>query len=305
MPIEYDLLKDVVALNLKVHDTKFEHRGLGPPDVARAKVTELADDAAQLLDVLARICADAPAGEYPNPSSRWRSPSTEAGLAWAALRRSFTTPSSRPSWPAHHRARAASTASPRAEGDAASCLVVVLTFDAEGVMSETLRRVLAAEFGGYGDPRRKHPPYGFQLDAEGDRHVDARGKPFDWCCWTFATVQGNNALRLELQGSVPSRPEVIALIDAKAGEYVDGAPGQRPRLSVVLTTRDFGFLRELAQAIGGAPPATLVRRSPPWLDREVLIAFALRRLADLLEREIEPLERDGRPLPDGGQQNLF
>src|SRR3954468_16061355 len=129
-------------------------------------------------------------------------------------------------------------------------------------MSLTLRRLLAAKFGGFSDPRRKEPPHGFQLDFPEDRHVDARGKPFHWCCWTFVSVQGNNALRLELEGSVPASAPVLTLIEAKSGEYVRGASGQRPRLSVVITTRDVAFLRDLAQAIGGDAPASLVRKGP-------------------------------------------
>jgi hypothetical protein len=169
-------------------------------------------------------------------------------------------------------------------------------------MSETLRRVLAAEFD-RGGVRRD----GFLLDEEQDQHFDSDGQLFQWAWSTSLRVRGKNAFVLELRGIVPTptRPKILPLITSKGGEYEPALRSSSVRLSVLLTTQDVSFLRELAQAIGGDPPPRIVRRSPPYDDCGMLVALALRRLADTLERESEALEREGRPIPDAGQLRLL
>jgi hypothetical protein len=154
-------------------------------------------------------------------------------------------------------------------------------------MSEALRRVLSAEYGGAYIDEAAHREEGTAED----------GTLTGWYTTMFVTVDGVNRLWVHFGGhTLPAGGRFDEVAASRRCEWKEW-PARPREFSIFITIRDAAFLRELADTF----PILLLPREQdrkPWHYRERRNAATLRRLADLLDRHRDDLERHGEPGPD-------
>jgi hypothetical protein len=151
-----------------------------------------------------------------------------------------------------------------------------LVVSSERSIMYQFKKYLFDAYGGFGDKRVKDitKDYSFKLDDQdsSDNHA--------LFCGIFAKVIEGDVFELSLSNNAPINSKIKSIVKSKKGDIQEG---QFSSIRITLTSKDYNFVSELANAIGELVAKGKKYSNPNWKWLCPRTAKSLKRFSEVLK----------------------